>query len=80
LKFAGLMIAALSAASASAATYTPLFHGAAKDCDGPNFGGHVPNGFTCKGTGTGVAVCTKGGKTISADVQVNYCHLDWFTK
>jgi hypothetical protein len=65
---------------ARAATYRPIFHGAANDCDGPNFGGHLPKGFVCKGTGTGVATCLKPGdaRIISTDVQVNYCHLDWF--
>ncbi len=74
------LIFLLSVSSAMAATWTPIFHGTAHDCDGPDFGGHLPKGFTCTGTGTGIATCTNGKKTISTDVQVNYCHIDWFKK
>lgn len=68
-----------SPAGAAGVEFRPIFHGAMHDCDGPDFGDHLPKGFICKGTGTGVAVCTRQGdrRVISVDIQVNYCHLDW---
>jgi hypothetical protein len=67
----------------------PLFHGKLHDCDaGDDFGGHLPKGFVCRGSGTGVGSCLKPGdrRVISYDVQGGpvdppggYCHLDWVT-
>ena len=66
----------------------PLFHGTLHDCDSDDFGSHLPKGFVCRGTGTGVGVCAKPGdrRVISYDVQggpvdppSGYCHLDWVT-
>ena len=84
------IIAALAAATLFVAvgavprarTITPLYHGAARDCDGPNFGGHLPKGFVCEGTGTGVATCRKPGdkRVVGTDVQGNSCHLDWYSE
>jgi hypothetical protein len=57
-----------------------LFHGTMHDCDGVNFGGHLPKGFICRGTGTGVGICAK--PEVGYDVQggpAGYCHLDWVT-
>jgi hypothetical protein len=64
----------------------PVFHGTLRDCDGEDFGGHLPKGFVCRGAGTGVGSCLKPGdpRVISYDVQggpglpqSGYCHLDW---
>lgn len=77
---------ALSHVKAGPAPDQILFHGTAHDCDGPDFGGHLPRGFLCKGAGTGVGSCSKPGdnRVISYDVQggpylppEGYCHLDW---
>ena len=38
-----------------------LFYGSTNDCDGPNLGGHLPDGFACRGTGTGEGICVKPG-------------------
>jgi hypothetical protein len=56
----------------------------ASDCVANNFGGHLPDGFACRGFGTGVGICAKpgDGRLISYDVQggtSGYCHLDWKT-
>ena len=37
----------------------PLFRGSAHDCDGPNFSGHLPSGFVCRGMGTGNGICAR---------------------
>lgn len=64
----------------------PLFHSTLHDCDGDDFSGHLPKGFVCRGSGTGVGFCLKPGdrRVIGYDVQggpvdppSGYCHLDW---
>ena len=71
---------------ASTALSQPLFHGTLHDCDGDDFGGHLPKGFICRGIGTGVGYCLEAGgrRVISYDAQggselppSGYCHLDW---
>ena len=55
------LIAAFSASPvwAQAPISQPLFHGSAHDCDDPNFSGHLPSGFVCRGTGTGSGIRAK---------------------
>jgi hypothetical protein len=68
---------ALAMTSGPHAQSVPIFQGTAHDCDGDNFGGHLPPGYKCRGAGTGVGSCFKPGthRIISYDVQ-DYCHLD----
>ena len=62
-----------------------LFYGGAHDCDGPSFSGHLPEGFACRGTGTGVGICVKPGDNrivrygVAATSQApnGYCRLDF---
>jgi hypothetical protein len=61
---------------------TPLFHGVYNDCEADNLGGHLPQGFMCRGIGTGVGICANSDdkRLISYTVQggsYNLCHLDW---
>jgi hypothetical protein len=80
LKRFALALAALSSpALGQPLTFQPLFRGALHDCEGPNFSGHLPEGFGCRGYGTGVGVCAKAGdnRVVIYDLQVGYCHLDF---
>jgi hypothetical protein len=62
-----------------------LFYGGTHDCDGQNFGGHLPEGFVCRGTGTGVGICAKSGDTrivryevaVTPQAPSGYCRLDF---
>jgi hypothetical protein len=79
---AGLTLLGAGVATAEDTTSTaptPLFHGTSHDCDADNFGGHLPQGFSCRGTGTGVGICAnaRDKRLISYDVQADYCHLEW---
>jgi hypothetical protein len=58
---------------------TIVFHGSYEDCSKGEFGGHIPPGFVCHGTGTGVGMCTnpRERRSIVYDIQLEYCHLDW---
>jgi hypothetical protein len=77
----GLFVVLAIASPALADSSAPLFHGVAQDCASDNFGGHMPKGFACRGTGTGVGICAKADdpRLVSYDVQIGYCHLDWIS-
>lgn len=82
------LIAAFSASPvwAQAPISQPLFHGAAHDCDGPNFSDHLPTGFVCRGVGTGVGICARTNDNCvvvynvapSINSTEGHCYLDLF--
>jgi hypothetical protein len=79
-QFALVLLTALSSPTmGQTLTFQPLFRGDLHDCDGPNFSGHLPAGFICRGYGTGVGVCAKVGdsRIITYELPPDYCHLDF---